>query len=77
MREYELREIDSQARIRELEQTNEIMSDKLATLQRSENKLKYRVHELEGIGGQVGLCFAYLFIFGFFCYRQGELFSYF
>ena len=53
VREFELREIDSQARVRELEQTHEILGDKMAALQRSENKLKYRVQELEGMGGQV------------------------
>lgn len=53
VREYELREIDSQSQIRELEQMLEINKDKIAALQRSENRLRYRVQELEGLGAPV------------------------
>ena len=57
MREYELRDIDAQARVRELEQTEEILKDKVNQLQRSENRLKSRLVEFETVGSQVKLLF--------------------
>ena len=50
-----MREIDAQARIRELEQTEEILKDKVNQLQRNENRLKARLVEFETVGSQVGL----------------------
>ena len=55
VREYELRDIDAQARIRELEQMEEILKDKVNQLQRSENRLKSRLVEFETVGSQVSL----------------------
>ena len=78
VREFELREIDSQARVRELEQTQEMLGDKMAALQRSENRLKYRVQELEGMGGQVKWSSSVLTlkVFETLEPRSGELVSY-
>lgn len=59
LREYELREIDSQARVRELEQMNDILNDKMATMQRSENRFRLRLQELESLVGQVNFFESY------------------
>lgn len=59
LREYELREIDSQARVRELEQMNDILNDKMATMQRSENRFRLRLQELENLVGQVNFFESY------------------
>ncbi|XP_050396815.2 centromere protein F isoform X2 [Patella vulgata] len=47
VKEFELREIDNRAENREIQQTVAILKDRISALQRNENRLKFKIQELE------------------------------
>jgi len=53
LKNTQLQDIDNQTKVRQVEEGEAILKDKISMLQRSENRLKYRVQELESCGTQV------------------------